>query len=93
MSATILPLAGVALGAGGTLLGQRMAVRADFRQAAAERLVAQRTERKEAIIGYLAAAERIEQLRGIAAWTAPAFVEAVTSGKVGAHGIEEGIPR
>ena len=26
-------------------------------------------------------------------WTAPAFVEAVTSGKVGAHGIEEGIPR
>ena len=26
-------------------------------------------------------------------WTAPAFVEAVTSGKVGVHGIEEGISR
>ena len=31
--------------------------------------------------------------RHSANWTAPAFVEAVTSGKVGVHGIEEAISR
>lgn len=67
VSATILPLAGVALGSAGTLLGQRMTTQADLQRATAERTAAQRTERKDAIIGYLAAAECIEQLRGTSA--------------------------
>ena len=67
VSATVLPLAGVALGTAGTLLGQRMTTRADLQRATAERSAAVRAERKDAIIGYLAAAENIEQLRGASA--------------------------
>jgi len=64
VSATVLPLAGVALGTAGTLLGQRVATRVDVQRDAFQRAAAQRTERKEAIIGFLSAAERIELLRG-----------------------------
>lgn len=63
VSATILPLAGVALGTAGTLLGQRFATQADARRDAVQRTAAQRAERKEAIIGFLSAAERIETIR------------------------------
>jgi len=63
VSATILPLAGVALGTAGTLLGRRFATQADARRDAVQRTAAQRTERKETIIGFLSAAERIETIR------------------------------
>lgn len=61
---TVLPLAGVILGAGSTLLGQHLVLRIDVRRDAARQAAEQRAERKEAIIGFLAAAERIEQRRG-----------------------------
>jgi len=63
VSATILPLAGVVLGTAGTLLGQRFVTHADARRDALQRAGAQRAERKEAIIGFLSAAERIEAIR------------------------------
>lgn len=63
MSATIFPLAGVALGTAGTLLGQRFATRVEVQRDAFQRSSAQRAERKEAIISFLSAAERIELLR------------------------------
>jgi hypothetical protein len=68
VSATILPLVGVALGTAGTLLGQRFATQADARRDALQRADAQRAERKEAIIGFLSAAERIETVRASAAY-------------------------
>ena len=64
VSPTALPLAGVAIGACGTLLGQHMAIRVDARREAARRALDQRAERKEAIIGFLSATERVEQHRG-----------------------------
>lgn len=64
VSPTVLPLAGVVVGACGTLLGQHQALRVDARREAARRALDQRAERKEAIIGFLAATERVEQHRG-----------------------------
>jgi hypothetical protein len=63
-SATVLPLAGVILGSASTLLGQYLALRGGARRDAAQRAAAQRAERKEAIIGFLTASERVEQQRG-----------------------------
>lgn len=63
-TSTVLPLAGVILGAGSTLLGQHLVLRVDVRRDAARQAAEQRAERKEAIIGFLAAAERVEQRRG-----------------------------
>jgi uncharacterized protein YfiM (DUF2279 family) len=63
-SSTIVPLAGVVIGACGTLLGQHQALRIDARREAARHASDQRAERKEAIIGFLGATERVEQHRG-----------------------------
>lgn len=63
VSSTVLPLAGVVIGACGTLLGQHLALRVDARREAASRAADQRAERKDAIIGYLSATERVEQHR------------------------------
>jgi hypothetical protein len=64
VSPTVLPLVGVAVGACGTLLGQHMAMRVDARREDARQASDQRAERKEAIIGFLSATERVEQHRG-----------------------------
>jgi hypothetical protein len=64
VSPTVLPLAGVIVGAVSTLLGQHLALRRDARREAAQRAVDQRAERKDAIIGFLSATERVEQHRG-----------------------------
>jgi hypothetical protein len=64
VSPTVLPLAGVVVGACGTLLGQHMAMRVDARREATRRASDQRAERKDAIIGFLSATERVEQHRG-----------------------------
>jgi hypothetical protein len=64
VSPTTLPLAGVVIGACGTLLGQHQALRVDARREAAKRASDQRTERKDAIIGFLGATERVEQHSG-----------------------------
>jgi hypothetical protein len=64
VSPTVLPLVGVAIGACGTLLGQHLAIRVDARREAAGRAADQRAERKDAIIGFLSATERVEQHRG-----------------------------
>ena len=64
VSPTVLPLAGVVIGACGTLLGQYMALRMDVRRESARRAADQRAERTEAIISFLGATERVEQYRG-----------------------------
>src|SRR5205807_439571 len=64
VSSAILPLAGIVIGASGTLLGQRQAMRVDASREADRRALDQRAERKEAIIGFLGATERVEQRRG-----------------------------
>jgi hypothetical protein len=64
VSATVLPLAGVILGSASTLVVQYLALRGGARRDAAQRAAEQRAERKEAIIGFLSAAERIEHQRG-----------------------------
>jgi hypothetical protein len=56
VSSTVLPLAGVALGAASTLVGQYLALRGGAPRDAAQRAAEQRAERKEAIIGFLSAA-------------------------------------
>lgn len=61
---TVLPLGGVILGAGSTLLGQYLTLRVDVRRDATRHSAEQRAERKEAIIGFLNATEHIEQRRG-----------------------------
>ena len=61
VSSPVLPLAGVILGVTGALLGQHMALRVDVRRDASQRAAEQRAERKEAIIGFLSATDRIEQ--------------------------------
>ena len=63
VSPTVLPLAGVIVGAGSTLLGQHLAIRRDAHREAAQRAADQRAERKDAIIGFLSATERVEQHR------------------------------
>jgi hypothetical protein len=63
VSPTVLPLAGVIVGASSTFLGQYLATRRDARREAAQRFADQRAERKEAIIGLLSATERVEQHR------------------------------
>ena len=55
VSSTILPLAGVVIGACGALLGQHQALRVDARREAAKRALDQPAERKEAIFGFLEA--------------------------------------
>jgi hypothetical protein len=64
VSPTVLPLAGVVIGACGTLLGQHLALRVDERREIAKRASDQRAERKEAIVGFLSATERVEHYRG-----------------------------
>lgn len=64
VSSAVLPLVGVVIGASGTLLGQYLALRVDARREAAQRTADQRAERKDAIIGFLSATERVEQDRG-----------------------------
>lgn len=64
VSPTVLPLAGVVIGACGTLLGQQLAMRVEAHREAARRASDQRAERKDAIIGFLSATERVEQHRG-----------------------------
>lgn len=60
LSTTVLPLLGVLLGTGGTLLGQHLATRVDRRRLEHDQLVAMRTERKAAILSFLDVAQRIE---------------------------------
>jgi hypothetical protein len=64
VSSTVLPLAGVVLGSAGTLLGQLLAQRGDIRRDEAQQAREWRAERKDAIVGFLSAAERTEQYRG-----------------------------
>lgn len=60
LSTTVLPLLGVLLGTGGTLLGQHLATRVDRKRLEHDRLVVMRTERKAAILSFLDVAQRIE---------------------------------
>jgi hypothetical protein len=60
VSSVVLPLVGVVVGAGSTLLGQYLASRVDVRRDARERAARERTERKEAIIGFLDATEQTD---------------------------------
>jgi hypothetical protein len=62
VSATILPLVGVALGTAGTLTGQYLATRGESRRHADQRAAEVRAECKEAIVGFLDAAQRVEQV-------------------------------
>jgi hypothetical protein len=61
-SATILPLAGVALGSAGTLVGQYLTTRVTVRREEREQAAAERAERKEAIMGFLSSAQTVEAL-------------------------------
>jgi hypothetical protein len=61
-SATILPLAGVALGSASALVGQYLTTRVAVRREEREQLTAERTERTEAILGFLSAAQTVELL-------------------------------
>jgi hypothetical protein len=62
ISAVVLPLVGVLLGTAGTLTGQYLATRGDTRRHAAALAAAARAERKQAIVDFLAAAQRVEQV-------------------------------
>lgn len=57
---TVLALVGVVLGTAGTLLGQHLAARVEIRRDQQQRTDAERAERKEAILGFLAAAQSVE---------------------------------
>ncbi|MEU5639637.1 hypothetical protein [Streptomyces milbemycinicus] len=57
---TVLALIGVFLGTTGTLVGQHLATRVEVRRDQQQRADAGRTECKEAISGFLAAAQRVE---------------------------------
>jgi len=61
VGAVVLPLVGVALGTAGTLTGQYLATRGDARRHLAAEAAAARTERKQAIVDFLDAAQRLEQ--------------------------------
>ncbi|MBG6092631.1 hypothetical protein [Actinomadura viridis] len=60
VSTTILPLAGVALGSAGTLVGQYLSTRVEARRARFEQASAERGERKEALMEFLSAAQQVE---------------------------------
>lgn len=62
VGAAILPLVGVALGTAGTLTGQYLATRGESRRHADQRAAAARAERKEAIVAFLDAVQRVEQV-------------------------------
>ncbi|GAA1100609.1 hypothetical protein GCM10009577_23410 [Streptomyces javensis] len=51
---------GVLLGTVGTLVGQHLATRVEEQRDQRQRADAERSERKEAILGFLAAAQRVE---------------------------------
>ncbi|MER5472778.1 hypothetical protein [Streptomyces sp. NPDC002685] len=57
---TALALLGVLPGTAGTLVGQYLAMRIELRRDQLQRADGRRAELKEAILGYLAAAQRIE---------------------------------
>lgn len=57
---TVLALLGVLLGTAGTLIGQHLATRVESRRDQQRRTDAERAERKEAILGFLAAAQQVE---------------------------------
>lgn len=63
VGSTVFPLAGVALGAAGTLMGQHLATRADMRRDASLNAKELRAERKEAIISFIDADAQIERYR------------------------------
>ncbi|MFF5263522.1 hypothetical protein ACFY4C_31740 [Actinomadura viridis] len=60
VATTILPLAGVALGSAGTLIGQYLSTRVEARRARFEQDSAERAERKEALMEFLSAAQQVE---------------------------------
>jgi hypothetical protein len=60
LSTTLLPLAGVALGSAGTLIGQYLSTRVEARRVRFEQFSAERAERKEALMEFLSAAQRVE---------------------------------
>jgi hypothetical protein len=60
VATTILPLAGVALGSAGTLIGQYLSTRVEARRARFEQASAERSERKEALVEFLSAAQQVE---------------------------------
>jgi hypothetical protein len=62
VSATILPLVGVALGTVGTLTGQYLATRGESRRHVEQRAAQTRAERKEAILSFLDVVQRVEQV-------------------------------
>jgi hypothetical protein len=62
VAATILPLVGVALGTAGTLTGQYLATRGEAQRHVERRTAEARAECKEAIVGFLGAAQRLEQV-------------------------------
>ncbi|MCX4826088.1 hypothetical protein OG883_41195 [Streptomyces sp. NBC_01142] len=57
---TVFALIGVLLGTVGALVGQHLATRVEVQRDRQHRTDAVRTERKEAILGFLAAAQRVE---------------------------------
>ncbi|MFC5180581.1 hypothetical protein [Actinomadura harenae] len=60
VSTTVLPLAGVALGSAGSLVGQYLSTRVEVRRTTFEQAKAERSERKEALMEFLAAAQQVE---------------------------------
>ncbi|MFE6775101.1 hypothetical protein [Streptomyces sp. NPDC057702] len=57
---TVLALIGVLLGTAGTLVGQYLATRVDLQRDRRHRAENERAERKEAMLEFLAAAQRVE---------------------------------
>jgi hypothetical protein len=62
ISTTLLPLVGVVLGASGTLVGQYLTTRVTVQRDKREQEAKERAERKEAIMGFLSAAQVVELL-------------------------------
>ncbi|MEV5570725.1 hypothetical protein AB0L06_11785 [Spirillospora sp. NPDC052269] len=60
VSTTVLPLAGVVLGSAGTLVGQYLSTRVEARRTRFEQDKAERSERKEALMEFLSAAQQVE---------------------------------
>ncbi len=60
VTATVLPLAGVVLGSAGTLVGQYLSTRVEARRTRFEQASAERSERKEALMEFLSAAQQVE---------------------------------
>ncbi|GAA2646074.1 hypothetical protein GCM10010399_94610 [Dactylosporangium fulvum] len=61
-SAVVLPLVGVVLGTAGTLVGQFLATRGERRRHTADLAAAARAERKQAVVDFLSAAQRVERV-------------------------------